>query len=115
MGSVEARVKIINELPKDISEAGLKVHKALNGTSVADFLSSLETNIGPFCDLMLRKADKKKDRQILFGHRQSLLEQLHSCLDPALALHLAVLAIFHHTTGTMLHASGSSSRWWWSS
>ena len=55
---------------------------------------------------MLRKADKKKDRQILFGHRQSLLEQLHSCLDPALALHLAVLAIFQHITGTMLHASG---------
>ena len=45
--SVEARVKIINELPKDISEAGLKVHKALNGTSVADFLSSLEV-----CDMV---------------------------------------------------------------
>ena len=55
---------------------------------------------------MLKKPDKKKDRQILFGHRQSLLEQLNSCLDPALTLHLAVLAIFQHCHGSLLHASG---------
>ena len=55
---------------------------------------------------MLKKPDKKKDRQILFGHRQSLLEQLNSCLDPALTLHLAVLAIFQHYHGSLLHASG---------
>merc|ERR1719499_868418 len=76
--TTEARVKIINELPKEISEAALKIHKSLSGSSVADFLCVLETNIGPFCDVMIKKQDKKKDRQILFGHRQSLLEQLGS-------------------------------------
>ena len=59
-----------------------------------------------FCDVMLRKADKKRDRQILFGHRQQLLEQVASCRDPALALHVASLALFQHYTGHMLHASG---------
>ena len=55
---------------------------------------------------MLKKPDKKKDRQILFGHRQSLLEQLESCNDPALSLHLASLSIFYHIHGATLHASG---------
>eukprot|EP00092_Neocalanus_flemingeri_P007696 GFUD01008312.1.p1 GENE.GFUD01008312.1~~GFUD01008312.1.p1 ORF type:complete len:788 (+),score=294.35 GFUD01008312.1:119-2482(+) len=102
----EARVKVINELPKDISESALKIHKAVNGNSVTEFLVVLESQVGPFCDVMLKKPDKKKDRQILFGHRQSLLEQLNSCLDHALTLHLAVLAIFQHCHGSLLHASG---------
>lgn len=55
---------------------------------------------------MLKKPDKKKDRQILFGHRQSLLEQVGSCSEPALGLHLSALYIFQHLTGCMLHASG---------
>ena len=104
--TTEARVKIINELPKEISESGLKIHKSLGGSSVTDFLSVLESQLGVFCDMMLKKQDKKKDRQILFGHRQSLLEQLGSCSDPALTLHLAVLSIFYHVHGSMLHASG---------
>jgi len=104
--TTEARVKIINELPKEISESGLKIHKSLGGSSVTEFLSVLESQLGVFCDVMLKKQDKKKDRQILFGHRQSLLEQLGSCSDPALTLHLAVLSIFYHVHGSMLHASG---------
>ena len=104
--TLETRVKIINELPKEISEAGLKLHKSLAGGSVTDFLTTLETHIGVFCDVMLKKQDKKKDRQILFGHRQSLLEQVQSSTDPALTLHVAVLAVFYHVNGCMLHASG---------
>ena len=104
--TVETRVKIINELPKDISEAALKLHKSLNGNSVSDFISTFESEVGTFCDVMLKKQDKKKDRQILFSHRQSLLEQLGSCSDPALTLHLSVLYLFQHLTGCMLHASG---------
>ncbi len=36
------RVKIINELPKNIAEAAQKVHKAVNGNSAEDFLAVLE-------------------------------------------------------------------------
>jgi hypothetical protein len=38
----EQRVKIINELPKDIAEAAQKVHKAVNANSAEDFLNVLE-------------------------------------------------------------------------
>ena len=69
---------------------------------------------------MLRKADKKRDRQILFGHRQSLLEKLQGEIDPAMVggcvstyftsafcqvLHLAVLILFHQVHGSMLQVS----------
>jgi len=104
--TTEVRQKVINELPKDISESALKIHKALAGNSVTDFLVTLETHVAPLCDVLLKKPDKKKDRQILFGHKHSLLEQLNSCLDSALCLHLAVLAIFQHVHGSLLHASG---------
>ena len=99
-------MKIINELPKEISESGLKIHKSLGGSSVTEFISTFEDKVGSFCDVMLKKQDKKKDRQILFGHRQSLLEQLGSCSDPALTLHLSVLYVFQQVSGCMLHASG---------
>ena len=35
-------MKIINDLPKEISESALKIHKAVNGNSVTDFLVILE-------------------------------------------------------------------------
>lgn len=39
-------------------------------------------------------------------HKHELLDQLANCFDPALTLHLAVLAIFTIATQNMLHASG---------
>ena len=93
-------------MPKDISESALKIHKSLAGNSITEFLSTFEAQVGTFCDVMLKKPDKKKDRQILFGHRQSLLEQVGSCSEPALGLHLSALYIFQHLTGCLLHASG---------
>jgi len=104
--TTEARMKIIGQLPKEISEPALKVHKAVSGSSVTDFLTVLDDCVAPMCDVMLKKADKKKDRQILFGHKQSLLEKLQIEQDPALVLHLAVLCLFHHVHGAMLQASG---------
>ena len=104
--TTEARMKIIGQLPKEISEPALKVHKAVSGSSVTEFLAVLDDCAAPMCDVMLKKADKKKDRQILFGHKQSLLEKLQIEQDPALVLHLAVLCLFHHVHGAMLQASG---------
>jgi hypothetical protein len=47
---------------------------------------------------MIKKPDKKRERQILFGHRQQLTEQLISCTDPALSLHLASILLFQAST-----------------
>lgn len=45
-------------------------------------------------------------RQIIFTHKQGLLDQLYKCNDPSLVLHLACLVIFTIATQNMLHASG---------
>ena len=66
----------------------------------------VQENAMNFCNVFIKKADKKRDRQILFNHRQQLLDQLGACVDHALTLHMAILLIFQHLTGHMLHASG---------
>ena len=80
----------------------MKLNKALNGTSVEDFIKILEDELLTICDVMLKKQDKKKDRQILFNHKHELLEKLKSCEDPALGLHLAALVLFQHSTSQIL-------------
>lgn len=39
-------------------------------------------------------------------HRQTLQEQLRQENEPAMALHLAVVLLFQHHTGCMIHAPG---------
>lgn len=45
-------------------------------------------------------------RLLIQNHREKLISELESCEEPALSLHLAVLAIFTIVTQNMLHASG---------
>lgn len=45
-------------------------------------------------------------RLLVQNHREKLISELENCEDPALALHLAVLAIFAILSQNMLHASG---------
>lgn len=40
------------------------------------------------------------------NHREKIIAELENCYDPALVLHLAVLAIFTILHQNMLHASG---------
>ena len=104
--TADSRTKVIAQLPKEIAEAATKVHRAALGASVTDFLAALEGQVAPLADVLLKKPDKKKERQLLFGHRQSLLEKVAGEGDAALLLHLAVLALFHQVHGAMLQASG---------
>lgn len=55
---------------------------------------------------MVKRGDKKRERQILFQHRQALAEQLKVTEDPALILHLTSVLLFQFSTHTMLHAPG---------
>lgn len=105
--SPEVRMKILNEVPNECKEPLLKLHKSLNSNSLDEFLTCVETALGPgVCDMILRKPDKKKERPHILGHRQALLEQLAGAEDPALVLHLTTLILFQAVTQTMLHASG---------
>lgn len=70
-----------------------------------EFLGAAELALHA-CSMILRKADKKKERTLVMCHKHGLLDQLAQCADPALVLHLAVLAVFTVATQHMVHASG---------
>lgn len=56
--------------------------------------------------MIIKKADKKKDRALIVSHKEKLMQQLSECREPALLLHLAALILFTTITGCILHASG---------
>ncbi|NWR59555.1 UFL1 ligase, partial [Bucorvus abyssinicus] len=103
----EVRAKILGKLPEDTKGPLTKLHASLNGKSVEDFLSCLDSAVD-ICGIMVKKGDKKKERQVLFQHRQALIEQLKVTEDPALVLHLTSVLLFQFSTHCMLHAPGRS-------
>lgn len=70
-----------------------------------EFLSLSECALSA-CDIVLRKADKKKEKLLSSTQRHSLIEQLNAAQEAALVLHVAVLLLFHSVTQTLLNASG---------
>ncbi|KAE8749858.1 hypothetical protein FOCC_FOCC003327 [Frankliniella occidentalis] len=103
----ETRQKVAQESGGAEKEALLKLNKSLLGSSLDDFFSALEIALSSdVCDVVIRKSDKKKERVMVFGHRQALLEQLNSSEDPAHVLHIATLVLCQGVTQNMLHASG---------
>uniref|UniRef100_A0A1A7XR01 E3 UFM1-protein ligase 1 n=1 Tax=Iconisemion striatum TaxID=60296 RepID=A0A1A7XR01_9TELE len=101
----EVRVKILGKLSEETKGPLMKLHNSLNGKTLEDFLSNLET-CAEICSFMLKKGDKKKERQAQFLHRQALTEQLKETEDPALVLHLTSVLLFQASTHCMLHAPG---------
>ncbi|ELR58873.1 E3 UFM1-protein ligase 1 [Bos mutus] len=77
----------------------------ITSESIEDFLACLDS-AAEACDIMLKKGDKKRERQVLFQHRQALVEQLKVTEDPALTLHLTSVLLFQFSTHSMLHAPG---------
>ncbi|KAM9338966.1 E3 UFM1-protein ligase 1 [Symphorus nematophorus] len=103
--SNEVRVKILGKLSEETKGPLMKLHNCLNGKTIEDFLTNIET-CAEVCGFMLKKGDKKKERQALFVHRQALTEQLKETEDPALVLHLTSVLLFQASTHCMLHAPG---------
>uniref|UniRef100_A0A1A9W1K1 E3 UFM1-protein ligase 1 homolog n=1 Tax=Glossina brevipalpis TaxID=37001 RepID=A0A1A9W1K1_9MUSC len=82
----------------------LDLNKALTKT-VDDFVVATEVLLKS-CSMIIKKVDKKKDRQLIIQHREKLLEQLKQQTEPAVILHLTALILFTTITGCILHASG---------
>ncbi|XP_004580428.2 E3 UFM1-protein ligase 1 [Ochotona princeps] len=101
----EVRKKILSKLSEETKVTLTKLHNSLNEKSIEDFLSCLDSATET-CDIMLKKGDKKRERQIMFQHRQALAEQLKVTEDPALILHLTSVLLFQFSTHSMLHAPG---------
>nr|XP_028578839.1 E3 UFM1-protein ligase 1 [Podarcis muralis] len=103
--TTEMRKKILSTLSEETRGPLTKLHISLNGKSLEEFVSCLDA-AAEACDIMVKKGDKKKERQILFQHRQALIEQLKVTEDPALVLHLTSVLLFQFSTHCMLHAPG---------
>ncbi|XP_043962453.1 E3 UFM1-protein ligase 1 [Gambusia affinis] len=103
--TTEVRVKILGKLSEETRGPLMKLHNCLNGKTMEEFLSNLEAS-AEVCGFMLKKGDKKKERQAQFQHRQALTEQLKEAEDPALVLHLTSVLLFQASTHCMLHAPG---------
>jgi len=103
----QTRLKLLNKLPDNIRSPMTKLNNAVNGKDLADFFDQLDVMCSPSqCDLLLKKLDKKKERNLLFNHRAALLDQLERDVEPAMTLHLAATILFQHYSGNILHAPG---------
>lgn len=103
--SVEQRNKIMN----DLSDEYKKPLKSLNSTifeqNMEQFYQAVDVCLSE-CGMILKKIDKKKDKILVQNHREKLIRELENCEEPALVLHLVVLALFTILNQNMLHASG---------
>uniref|UniRef100_A0A669C438 E3 UFM1-protein ligase 1 n=1 Tax=Oreochromis niloticus TaxID=8128 RepID=A0A669C438_ORENI len=95
---------LVNFLAADLMMS-VENPSTITNESIEDFVTNLET-CAEVCGFMLKKGDKKKERQALFLHRQALTEQLKDTEDPALVLHLTSVLLFQASTHCMLHAPG---------
>nr|XP_022294660.1 E3 UFM1-protein ligase 1-like isoform X1 [Crassostrea virginica] len=103
----ESRLKMISKLPESVQQEVVKLNSSLNGKALDEFYKQLEILCGPeHLGILLRKPDKRKERQLIFNHRQSLLEQLAQETDPAMLLHLSVVILFQTFTSNIVHAPG---------
>ncbi|TMW48432.1 hypothetical protein DOY81_006477 [Sarcophaga bullata] len=102
--NVDQRNKLAQECGGDYKPALLELNKAINKT-IDEFVLATEMVL-KVCSMIVKKVDKKKDRQLIVQHREKLLEQLQQCSEPALILHLTALILFTTISGCILHASG---------
>ncbi|KAM4692999.1 LOW QUALITY PROTEIN: E3 UFM1-protein ligase 1 [Discoglossus pictus] len=101
----EVRKKMLGKIQEEAKGPLTKLHSSLSGKSIEEFLSSLDS-AADVCGILVKKGDKKKERQVLFQHRQALIEQLKVTEDAALVLHLTSFLLFQLNTHCMLHAPG---------
>ncbi|KAG8542320.1 hypothetical protein GDO81_026956 [Engystomops pustulosus] len=101
----EVRKKMLNKFQEESRGPLTKLNSSLAGKSIEEFLSCLDA-AADTCGILVKKGDKKKERQVLFQHRQALIEQLKLTEDAALVLHLTSVLLFQLTTHCMLHAPG---------
>ncbi|XP_075975038.1 UFM1 specific ligase 1 [Anticarsia gemmatalis] len=103
--SVEQRNKIINDLSDEFMKPLVSLNATLSDQNTEAFYQAVDTCLSEF-GMILKKVNKKEDKHLIQNHREKLISELEGCEDPALSLHIAVLAIFTIVTQNMLHASG---------
>jgi len=102
----ESRQKILtNVTAEPLKTALTKINASLSESSIIEFLTQAE-NLAAEMQILVKKVDKKKDKQLLQSHRAAILEKLQQEQDSAILLHLAVSLAFQNVHQAMLHCSG---------
>lgn len=102
----ESRLKILTNVANEsLKNCLTKVNATLSELSIVEFLTQAE-NLASELQILVKKVDKKKDKQLLQSHRAALLEKLQGEDDAAILLHLAVSLAFQNSHQAMLHCSG---------
>lgn len=101
----DTRQKMLANFPDDVRSPLFELHKALAANDVETLLQKTEGAMAACC-LILKKFDKKKERGIVLGHREAIIDQLNNVENPALVLHLCTAVLFIAATQHALHMSG---------
>jgi len=94
---------LISKLPQEIGKEIKKLNDTLTGKSVSEFLEELE-KCAEVCDFMLKKLDKRSEKNLLQVHHLALIEQLKKEDNPATVFHLVVILCYLRSFGVMLSA-----------
>ena len=99
---------VISYLPKGAKDHAKGVVTAVTtGSSLEEFLDSYSNITDPqFTGLLVKKLDKKKERNMIFAQKQSLLEQLKVEDSAPELLNIACNLIFIKQNSCLLHVPG---------
>ena len=99
---------IIPYLPKNAKPFATAVLASISsGSSIVEFLENYENLTDPqFTQLLVKKLDKKKERNMIFSQKQNLLEQLKTETKSPDLLNIACSLLFIKHHSTLLHVPG---------
>ena len=99
---------IVGYLPKNAKQFATSIITSVtSGTDVEEFIQSYTELTDPqFTQLLVRKLDKKKERNMVFTKKQALLEQLKTEQNSADLLNISCNLIFIKQHSTLLHVPG---------
>ncbi|CAM9110328.1 unnamed protein product [Ascophyllum nodosum] len=100
--TMEARSALVEVLPQDVGRAlGNLWQAALDGDSLGSFCEILQEQIFPACNLVGRRLDKRKERQLLAEEERVMKGRLFRSESEDDVLHLATLLVFQHVKGAL--------------
>ena len=99
---------IVAYLPKNAKQfATAIITSVTSGTNVQEFIDNYTELTDPqYTQLLVKKLDKKKERNMVFAQKQALLEQLKNEQKSADLLNISCNLIFIKQHSTLLHVPG---------
>ncbi|CAF3179524.1 unnamed protein product [Rotaria sp. Silwood2] len=107
--SIEERNKIIQKMPESTRNHLSKVNESLNGKNAETTLTRLEDAAGELLQIILKRPNKKTEKDLILDIREKLKAKLTDEQDPAMILHLTITLLFYAVNnGRLIHAPGKA-------